>query len=171
MDFSESENSQKDPHVIKADDVCIADNKDKVMFILYTSKTHWKDVEPQVVTISSIDITGTDSRLNNYVISKKRKNKCPFQLLRDYIKVRRTIRQPDEQLFIFHDRSPVTPTHMRDILKQALSLNGLEPENYGCHSYRIGCAVDLHTHYHLDVGSIKKLGRWKSNIVYNYLKL
>ena len=42
-------------HSIKANDVRIGDNKCKMMFILCSSKTHWRDVKPQVVKIAAID--------------------------------------------------------------------------------------------------------------------
>ena len=45
---------------------------------------------------------------------------------------------------------------------------GLEEVNYDTHSLRIGCAKDLQK-AGLSVESIKDIGRWKSNAVYQYL--
>ena len=39
------------PHVVKAVDVHIGTNKDKLMFILHTSKTHNRGVKPQIIKI------------------------------------------------------------------------------------------------------------------------
>ena len=44
------------PHVMKTKDVNIGMNKNKLMFVLRTSKTHWKDVPLQIVKISSVAV-------------------------------------------------------------------------------------------------------------------
>ena len=158
-------------HIIKAKDVHISDNKNKMMFVLRTSKTHWKDVKLQVVTISSTAVphhmppAKPVCRLVDQITLT-----CPFLLLEQYLMVRRRRKQPDEQFFVFRDRSLVKPSHMRLVLKNVLTAIGLNPSNYGCHSYRIGRAIDLFVHAKLDVNSIKKLGHWSSNVVYTYLK-
>ena len=41
----------KSPHVVKAKDVYIADNKPKFMFVLHSSKTHGKGNKPQIIKI------------------------------------------------------------------------------------------------------------------------
>ena len=40
-------------HTVKARDVQIGKNKNKMLFILRTSKTHWKDAKPQMIKIMS----------------------------------------------------------------------------------------------------------------------
>ena len=55
---------------------------------------------------------------------------------------------------------------MHKLLNQA----GFQADNYGTHSFRIGRCGDLLLRYHLDVEIIKKLGRWKTNVVFDYLK-
>ena len=157
-------------HAIKADDIHIGENKDKLMFVLHTSKTHCHDVKPQVVKISSVSNPEGCTAHQRLFCTSASDLTCPFTLLHNYIRMHKQIKQPDEQLFIFRDCSPVKSVHMRSVLNQALTHNGLDPRNYGCHSYRIGRAVDLYTHMNLDVGSIRKLGRWWSNIVYSYLR-
>ena len=74
-----------------------------------------------------------------------------------------------EQFFVFRDQSPVTATHFRMILKKALVHLGLDESMYNLHSFRIGHCGDLYDPG-ISMETIKKLGRWKSSIVYNYLK-
>ena len=62
-------------HAIKAKDVHVAMNKRKILFILRTSKTHWMDVKPQQIRISST--------FRNQHLAPQRN--CPFQILRDYL--------------------------------------------------------------------------------------
>ena len=63
---------------------------------------------------------------------------CPFELLRDYIKVRRArqTKSSTEQFFIFRDRSVVKPEHVRRVLKRALTLAGVNPQLYSCHEHQ-----------------------------------
>ena len=139
-------------HVVKAKDVHIGTNKNKLLFILRTSKTHWTDVKPQVVKISSMPAAGCQ-----HVIYKK-KEFCPFRLLQEYIALQKKALFKDEQFFVFNDRSPVKPSHVRNILKNSLIHLGLDPVHYGCHSLRAGRAVDLHVKFKLDIAAVKHLG-------------
>ena len=43
----------KSPHVLRAQNVHIATNKDKMLLILYSSKTHGKESRPQKIKITS----------------------------------------------------------------------------------------------------------------------
>ena len=58
---------------------------------------------------------------------------------------------------------------MRSVLKTAIKRMGLNPSLYTVHGTRGGRANDLLS-MGLSVEAIKKLGRWKSNAVYVYLK-
>ena len=153
------------PHVVKVSDVHVGVNKDKMMFMLKTSKTHWQDVPPQIVKISREASSGLDARNDNRVLPLC----CPFEMLGDYIAVRRRMRMKDEQFFVFRDRSPVTVNHVRSLLKNLLKMHNLKPELYGCHSLCAGRAVDLLKIYKLEISVIKKLGRWRSNAIFSYL--
>ena len=55
------------------------------------------------------------------------------------------------------------------ILKLMKDKCGLDSRLYNTHSLRTGCALDL-LKLGLSVETIKKLGRWKSNTVFMYLK-
>ena len=145
-------------HPIFATDVHIAFNKKKIMITLHTSKMHWHNAKPQVVKIKGL----RDS-------TNRRNGCCPFAILRDYASARPTCCSINEPFFIFLDRSPVRPQHMRDSLKIILKKCGFDSTLYSTHSFHAGMASDL-----LDLGfsveTIKKLGRWKSNSVYAYLR-
>ena len=147
-------------HPIKAVDVHIANNKKKMLFVLRSSKTHGRDVKPQTVKICGGN--------NGYRITKNRKY-CPFEILQEYVKNRPTCRNINEPFFIFSDRSPVKPTHLRQLLKTILKRIGVDPSLYGFHSFRIGRGTDLYS-AKISVETIRKLGRWRSGAVYSYLR-
>ena len=142
-------------HPIRVVDVQIGENKNKILFILRTSKTHWRNVKPQTVKITSTNF--------------KRLGSCPFEIIREFVKVRRCYLSADKPFFIFKDGSPVKPRNMRDTLKLILKRENFKDENYNVHSFRIGRASDLLKNQQISVETLKKIGRWKSNIVYSYL--
>ena len=144
-------------HVIKARDVHLARNKNKLMMILRTSKTHWKDKKPQIIKLSH-----PQCQLNNAMF-------CPYQSLRDYIAIRPGFINNAEQFFVFRDRSPVTSSMVRGILRRCLSKLKINPALYNFHGIRAGRATDL-LRLGVSVETIKKLGHWKSNAVYVYLR-
>ena len=149
-------------HPILARDIHIGEKKDKLMFVLHTSKTHSKDARPQVVKISHMDFDySTRIHVQNKI--------CPYTNIENYLMCQKGFRSHTEPFFIFSDRSPVKPFHMCKTLKQLLSMAGLDQDLYDTYSTRISRAVDLHETIHLSVDTIKKLGRWKSNSVYLYL--
>ena len=159
-------------HVLKAKDVFLGDNKKKLKFILFTSKTHGKEDKPQVIKINSIDSQQILKDHPEIKLCEQQNYKaqlCPFQILMEYREVRGEYSTDSEQFFIFKDGSPVKPNHVRTILKKLLILRNLNPKLYGTHGFRSGRSVDL-----LDMGvsveTIKSLGRWKSSAVYSYLK-
>ena len=155
-------------HPVMAKDVHISENKDKLLFILHTSKTHGQDSKPQMVKITSKKINTPHLALQKLQYSQS--NWCPFSLLQRYLDVRKrgfiTINEP---FFIFRDRTPVSPDNMRTALKRTLTAAGFVPTLYNVRSFRSERAGDL-----LDLGlsleSVKEIRRWKSNSVYTYLR-
>ena len=147
------------PHAIKAIDVQIGVNKKKILFILRSSKTHSKDEFPQMVKIAA---TPKSNCLNN-------EETCPFMIIGDFLARRGTARNSHEQFFTFSDRSPVKPEHMHKMLCKLLIKTGYDPNSYSTHSMRIGRSCDL-LKLGFSVETIKKLGRWKSNTVFKYLR-
>ena len=150
------------PHVVKAKDVYVGTMKNKIMLVLYSSKTHNKRSSPQTIKIDALD---------NYKMEVgSEKSFCPFYICQTYSQMRNGYLTDDEQYFVFRDHSPVKPYHVRKVLKKILRNIGLNPKLYGTHSFRIGRATDLLINKE-SVDHIKQLGRWKSNAVYKYLKL
>ena len=159
-------------HPVKAKDVHITMNKNKLMFILHTSKTHWTDNQPQVIKISSKDFDKKNKKLFQLFsseTSERNSGICPYQILRDYLIPRPySFHTVNEPFFVFRDRAPVTPRHMRTVLKSCLESSEFTKSCYDTHSFRAGRSVDL-LHMKIPVPVIKKLGRWHSNSVYRYL--
>ena len=145
-------------HVIKARDVHIAKNKPKLMLILRTSKTHWRNKKPQII------------KLKKEIISRnKSKAMCLYNALRHYISIRPSFTSIDEQFFVFRDRSPVKSSMVRSLMRKCIELLGIDHTCYSFHGIRAGRSTDL-LNMGVSVETIKKLGRWKSNAVYVYLR-
>ena len=156
------------PHVVRAKDVHIGLDKNKLMFVLHTSKTHWKDTKPQIVKI-----TGSESNKQCAIAENCKpfaEGICPFQFLKQYLAMRGSRKSDDEQFFVFSDGSAVKPEHLRSVLKKTLIVAGLNPRHYSVHGFRGGRTCDLVFSLHLDIAVVKKLGRWRSSAVYTYLK-
>ena len=58
---------------------------------------------------------------------------------------------------------------LRNVFKKLLIRADLDPKLYEIHGTRSGRASDL-LKYGVSVKTIKKLGRWKSNAVFTYLR-
>ena len=153
----------KGQHVVKAKDVFIGTNKKKFLFILWTSKTHWKNSKPQQIKISSTPIKSKNKK------QSKAKLPCPYKLLRQYLAIRRQRTSNKEQFFVFQDGSPVKPEHLRKCLKRILKLAGYDESLYTVHSLRSGRSCDL-LELGVPIEIIKIIGRWRSNAIYTYLK-
>ena len=147
-------------HVVKAKNVHSALNKDKMLIVLYSSKTHTLGMRPQKITITS----NLEEKSGFYV----RRNFCPFVLINNYMRARGDFLE-NEQFFIFRDRSPVLPDNARLVLKTCLKNLGLDPYMYGMHSFRVGRTTDL-IKYNYSLDEVKRMGRWRSNVVYRYIR-
>ena len=146
-------------HSIKACNVHVGNNKDKIMIVLYSSKTHGKESRPQKVKIAGIPTT------NNI-----KKFFCPCKAVTNFIKVRgEEYLTENEQFFVFADRSPVQPQHVRKLLRNLLDNINLDSSLYDIHSFRSGRTSDL-AKYGYSIDRIKSMGRWRSNAVYRYLR-
>ena len=146
-------------------DVHIGLNKDKILFVLYSSKTHGKESLPQKVKISA-----NNRQSPNMGVYIPKANFCPFKVFCDFMVLRGGYDSDDEQLFIFKGKIPVQPLQIRNALKTCISRVGLNPDFYDFHSFRAGRSSDL-AKLGYTVEQIKRLGRWKSNAVYRYIKL
>ena len=149
-------------HAILAKNVHIGTNKKKIMFILKSSKTHNQSDKPQIIKLDA---------LPGHVPSSQRfyRHMCPFKVLKDYIQIQKPRKSEDEQLFVWHDRFPITQSQLRRMFQKLLLFNNFDCRLYKFHGIRAGWATDL-----MDMGilikTIKKLGRWKSSSIYAYLR-
>ena len=151
--------SNGSPHYIRASDVYVADNKDKIMVLLYSSKMHSVANQPQEVKISGNESSG-----------RKQKFFCPFKAMRTYIAIRdEEILTDEEPFFIYSDHSLIPAENLRKVLKQALTNLNINVDLYNFQSFRIGRTTDL-LKFGFDIETIKRMGRWKSNVVYKYLR-
>ena len=148
------------PHVVKAKDVHLATNKEKLLVVLYSSKTHSKANRPQKIKIMA-----------NHLDTKyrKKRNFCPFKILADYIQARGTYLEDSEQFFVYKDHTPVTADKAHELLRTMLRSFGLQADLYDMHSLRIGRASDL-IRLNYTIEQVKHMGRWKSNVVYRYIR-
>ena len=157
-------------HPVFATDVQIAQNKKKIKFVLHTSKTHWKDSEPQIVIIKNIkDKSEKQSENLKNTVPMSHQSICPYSILREHVNERPSCKSLTEPFFVFRDRTPVSPKNVRDSLHLMLKLSGFDQSLYCIHSLPAGMACDL-LKMGYSVETIKKLGRWRSNIVYKYLR-
>ena len=154
-------------HAVKAKDVHIGKNKNKMMFVLHSSKTHTRGDKPQIIKIKEVETENQQSEIFGIDGSKITKL-CPFTMLKEYVKVRGHRKSNNEQFFIFSDRSPVAASHLRVVMRKIFTKIGLNYRLYGTHRMRAGRLVYL-LEMKVDVGVICKLGRWRSNAVYSYL--
>ena len=139
-------------HQVLARDVHIGDNKKKFLFILRWSKTHCLQSHPQMVKILSTSLT------KQKAYRKVAHNMpCPYQLLKDYSRIRGGYTSDVEPYFVYADKSPVPPRRVSNCLKNMLKAISVDPSLYGTHSLRSGRTCDLFQ-LGLSVKTIKKLG-------------
>ena len=158
----------KGPHVILARNVHIATNKNKLLFILESSKMHNKGDKLQLVKISSVPDQSEPKQKCHQSANSHIYYTCPFEILKRYLAIRPQQKLTDEQFFIFTDGSAVLPAHLRAVLRLMFTHLNLNPALYGMHSIRIDRSSDL-LKYGMSVETIKKVGRWKSNAIFRYL--
>ena len=149
-------------HAARAANVHIASNKQKMLILLYTSKTHSEAVIPQKIKISALQHEKQGGSFQRHF--------CPFRLLREYVNFRGNYITADKPFFVFSDHSAVKAEQARKLLKKAISKIGLNAKHYDVHGLRIGRASDL-IKAGYSVEEVKRLGRWKSNAVYRYIKI
>ena len=120
-------------HTMKAKNVHVATNKDKILIVLYTSKTHGVESLPQRIKISGVTKKGN---LN-------KKFFCPFALIKQYIAMRGGYENDSEYFFVFHDGSEVCHDHVKLVLNAAIKNLGLNYHQYLFHGMRSGRACDM----------------------------
>ena len=152
-------------HTVLAKNLHVERNKDKILILLYSSKTHGKESNPQEIKITGVKSNDASPRFRQ---NNKNRFHCPFQIIRSYLNIRGNYLDDSEYLFIFRDRQLVKPFHMAQVLKTILKCLNINEKLYSVHSFRIGRTNELFKHG-IDIETIKKVGCWKSNVVYKYL--
>ena len=148
-------------HTVKARDVHMGINKEKILIILYTSKTHSKANRPQKIKI----ISNRSEKTGSYAT----RHFCPFRFLNEYIVQRGSIDEETEPFFVFRDKTPVKPEDARILLRNILTRLGLDPNLYGMHSLRAGRTSDL-VNFGYSISEVRRMGRWRSNAVFRYIR-
>ena len=145
-------------HPVRAKDVHIGSNKDKILLILYTSKTHGYESRPQQIKIQA----KSHDKPNN-------RHFCPFKASREFLAIRGNYTNTNDPFFVFCDNSLVRPHHVRKMLASTLTAINLNPRVYNLHSFRIGRSSDM-VKAGYTVEEVRIAGRWKSNTVYKYIR-
>ena len=143
-------------HPVKARGVHLGNNKNKILLLLRSSKTHGKESRPQKIKIVQIlDI---------------KRFYCPFKILRQYFTYRGGYLEDNEGFFVFSDRSAIPADRVCKVLRELLGSLRLDPLLCDTSSLRSGHAVDMYK-MRYSLPEIQEKGRWKSNAIYNYLRL
>ena len=153
-------------HPVLARDVHIGQNERKFLLILRTSKMHWKNMKPQMIKISAMR-NSSQSKSHKLVVTQN--DYYPYKLLRTYANIRGDFKTDSEPFFVQSDHSPVTPRQINTVRKTTIRELGFDSSLYSSHGLRSGRTSDL-AKLGLSMESIKKLGRWRSNAVYTYLR-
>ena len=151
----------KGTHPVKAADVQLARNKNKLRLLLWTSKNLVPGHSPQQVKITE--------EVQNNKTAGKFSHFCPFKLTSEFLRIRGGYKNKFEQFFVLQDSSPVTMTMVRTMLKKSIKKLNLDCRLYNTHSFRIGRCSDL-LKMGVPIEKIKLMGRWKSNAVFKYIR-
>ena len=150
------------PHVMRARNVFIGVNKEKILIVLYSSKTHDQKMYPQKIKITS----NRSERSGKYY----HRHFCPFKLMGSYFAAReQTYADMDEQFFVFSDGSSVTAPQARTVLKSAIARLGFNVNQFNTHSLRIGRSSDL-IQYGYKIEEVKIMGWWRSSCIFKYIR-
>ena len=128
------------PHVLLVKNVHVGVNKKKLLFILESSKMHNKGNKPQRIKISS---SATDDPRKEGWSSQTAKEFCLYHILSKFVEIRPPVLRLTEQFFVFGDRQPVMPHHLRTTLRTLLNQLGLQAKLYNGHSFPIGRGSDM----------------------------
>ena len=154
------------PHTIKAKDIHVGRNKQKILMVLYTSKTHGLESRPQKIKIeanSNNVLQSQNSEFNGLIF-------CPFAMVRRFLAARGNYEKDDEQFFVFRDKSPLKPENFRELLKSIIQKLNLNPDLYNTHSMRAGRATDL-MFFGYSISTIQRAMRLKcTSTVLKYIK-
>ena len=148
-------------HAIRAANIHLAMNKEKIMMVLYSLKTHSIANRPQKIKI----VANHNEKSGRYL----HRAFCPFKLLGQYMKLCGEYDYIHEQFFVYSDGTPVLQPQMREVLCNVIVKLGLDHTLYGVHSLRVGRASDL-SKFSYSLEEIRIMGHWQSNTVFRYIR-
>ena len=97
-----------EPHTIKAANIHVAKNKNKILVILFSSKTQTEDSYPQKVKITAQQP------------ARRQKFFCLFNLIKQYLRICGGYSNENEPFYIFTDKSPVMDITYAKLFKKLL---------------------------------------------------
>ena len=153
-------------HAILARNVHIGTNKKKFLFILEISKTHNRGDKPQMVKITSKPLEHFRGKPR---ASSTSSTACPFTIIKYYIQLHPSSHHSGEPFCVFKNNIPVQQLQIRNMLKVVIAEARLDATYYTFHGFRTGRSSDL-LKLGISIETIKKVGRWRSNVVFAYLK-
>ena len=130
-------------HIVLAKDAHICINKQKILFLLRSSKTHNKGSLLQKIKISSTKVQANQASSTGGTKTVSSFGYCPYMILRNYLTVRPHRLHDHEQFFVYSDSSPVSASDFRKCLKNTLELANTDSSLFSSHSFHIGHGSDL----------------------------
>ena len=119
-------------HTIKAINVHEARVHNRLLIVLYTSKTHGLESAPQKIKIlgsKSIEIVNCNT-INTFTMNCTSRIElgkfCPVEWTRRYIQLRQPISDDNENFYILSDGSPLKPAFMRSLLRETINSFSLD---------------------------------------------
>jgi site-specific recombinase XerD len=94
---------------------------------------------------------------------------CPVAWYQGYVRLRTALGISSVAFFCSASGETLSPDLLRSRLKVALKRVGIDPSSYGGHSTRSGAATAL-VKKGVSIRVLKKLGGWKSDAVYVYVR-
>ena len=133
-------------HTVRAKDIHVGQNKNKMLIVLYSLKMHSKAHSPQEIRIEAMK---SSYDFNNHRFF------CPFKLMRTYLQHRGGYAEDNDMLFVHIDHSVVTQSQVQTVLRDLLTSLNLDCSLYGFHSFRSGRASDLFFKNKLSLEEVK----------------
>ena len=136
------------PHTLKACNVHVGDNKEKIMVVLYTSKTHGQESSPQEIKISAVR---SDKKHVKFF--------CPVKAVIKFMQTRGCYHSIQEHFFVVKDKTLVRLENFKTTLRSMLRNIGLDGSLYDVHSFRSRRTCDL-AKFGYSVDQIKDMDHW-----------
>lgn len=90
---------------------------------------------------------------------------CPIRVVSAFLE----IRVQGDMFLVHEDGSPVSRFQLQSVLKRCLAHAGVNPVEYGTHSFRIGAATEA-SRAGLSNSEVQRIGRWRSACFAGYVR-